>query len=92
MILVPAFVYILKLNEEKARATAILSILPMAVASSFAYFKADYLDWNKAIYCAIGGIIGGILGAKLLVKLSDKILKAIFVVFLLYSSIRLIFF
>ena len=92
MILVPAFIYLLKLSEEKSRATAIVAILPMVIASSVAYFRADYIEWKTAVYCAIGGIVGGIIGAKLLTKLSDKILKLIFIVFLLYSSIRLIFF
>lgn len=92
MILVPAFIYFLKLSEEKARATSIMTILPMVIASSFIYFKADYIDWKIAIYCAIGGIIGGIIGAKLLAKLSDKVLKLIFIIFLIYSSVKMIFF
>ena len=35
MILVPAFLYILKLQEKQARATSIFCILPMVIASSF---------------------------------------------------------
>lgn len=92
MILVPAFIYILKLSEEKARATSIMTVLPMVVVSGIVYFKKDFIDWRIAIYCAIGGIIGGIIGAKLLRKLSDKILKIIFIIFLVYSSFRMIFF
>ncbi len=92
MITVPALIYFLKLNEEESRATTILAILPMVIASSFAYFRADYINWRTAILCAVGGILGGIVGAKLLTKLSTKILKLIFIIFLMYSSIRLIFF
>lgn len=92
MILVPAFIYLLKLSEEKARATSIMTVLPMVIASSLIYFRADYIDWKIAINCAIGGIIGGVIGAKLLTKLSDKILKLIFIIFLVYSSIKMIFF
>ena len=32
LILVPAYVYIIKMSEEKARATSILSILPMVLS------------------------------------------------------------
>ena len=92
MILVPAFIYLLGLSEEKARATSILAILPMVIASSIFYFKGDYIDWRIGIYCAIGGIVGGLIGAKLLKKLSDKVLKISFIVFLTYASIKMIFF
>lgn len=92
MILVPAFIYVLKLSEENARATSIMAILPMVLASSVIYFKADNINWKTAIYCAIGGVIGGIIGAKLLTRLSDKVLKLIFIVFLIYSSIKMILF
>ena len=33
MILVPAFVYLFKLNETEARATSIFTILPMVITS-----------------------------------------------------------
>ena len=61
MILVPALVSIIKLDEVKARATAITGILFMVIVSSFFYFKSDYIDWALSLKCAIGGIIGGII-------------------------------
>ena len=90
MILVPALTQIIKLDEVKSRATAITCILFMVITSSFLYFKLDYIDWNLSIKCAIGGIIGGIIGSKLLIKISKKYLKLFFMIFLFYSSIRMI--
>ena len=90
MILVPALTPIIKLDEVKSRATAITCILFMVITSSFLYFKLDYIDWNLSIKCAIGGIIGGIIGSKLLIKISKKYLKLFFMIFLFYSSIRMI--
>ena len=92
MILVPAYIYILGLDEEKARATSLYAILPMVITSSIFYFKDDYMDWKIGIYCAIGGIIGGIVGAKMLKKLPKKILKLSFIFFIGYASIKMIFF
>ena len=37
-----------------------------------------------------GGIIGGYFGAKLLKKLPDKYLKVFFIIFLIYTGIRMI--
>lgn len=92
MILVPAFIYLLDLDEIEARATSVFSVLPMVITSSIFYYKDDYIDWNIGIYCAIGGIIGGIIGAKLLKKIPEKILKLIFIIFICYASIKMIFF
>ncbi len=57
MILVPAFTFILKLEEKEARATSIFCILPMVIASSVFYFNSSYIELDTGILCAIGGII-----------------------------------
>lgn len=90
MIIVPAFVHLFKMSEQEARATSIFVILPIVLASGLLYYKNNYIDWNIGIKCAIGGAIGGIIGAKLLKKLHERVLKEIFIVFLLYVSVRLI--
>lgn len=88
MLLVPAFIYILKMDDKKARATAIMCILPMVVASGIFYYTNNYIDWKIGLFCAIGGIVGGYLGAKLLKKLDKKYFKIIFICFLAYTSIK----
>ena len=90
MIVVPALIHIFKLEDAKARATSVFAILPMVVVSGLFYYKNDYIDWNLGIKCAIGGIIGGIIGAKLLKKMSIKTLRILFVIFLAYTSIKMI--
>lgn len=90
MIVVPALIHIFKLEDAKARATSVFAILPMVVVSGLFYYKNDYIDWNLGIKCAIGGIIGGIIGAKLLKKMSSKTLRILFIIFLAYTSIKMI--
>ena len=46
LILVPAFVYLFALEEDKARATSIFAILPMVAVSSFFYHHNDLLNWE----------------------------------------------
>jgi len=89
MIVVPALIHIFNLEDAKARATSILAILPMVITSGIFYYKNNYIDWNIGIKCAIGGIVGGFIGAKLLKKLSQKVLRILFIVFLVYTAIRL---
>ncbi len=90
MILVPAFTYILKLREKESRATSVFCILPMVIVSGIFYFKSSYIEFETGILCAIGGVIGGYFGAKLLKKLPDKYLKVFFIIFLIYTGIKMI--
>lgn len=91
MILVPSFIYVLKMEPLKARATSVFCILPMVITSSFFYYQNNYIDWKIALLCAIGGIVGGYIGAKLLTKIPEHIFKIIFTCFLIYVSINMIF-
>lgn len=90
MILVPAFIYLLNLEDAKARGTSVFCILPMVVTSGFFYYKGNFINWNNAIFCAIGGAIGGYFGAKLLKKLPEKALKILFTAFLIYVSFKML--
>jgi len=91
MILVPSFVYLLKIEPKRARATSLCCMLAMVVASSIFYYKNNYINWKIGFLCAIGGIVGGYFGAKLLRKVPDYILKIAFICFLIYASYNLIF-
>lgn len=90
MILVPAFVYFMKLDEKKARATTIACILPMVIASSIFYAKNEYINWKIGILCAVGGIFGGIIGSKFLNKISDNFLKITFAIFTIYIGLKML--
>ena len=90
MILVPAFIYLLKMKDVEARATSVICILPMVVTSGFFYYMGNYIDWKIGLFCALGGVIGGIVGAKLLNRLPEKYLKIAFTIFLIYASYRMI--
>lgn len=91
MILVPAFIHLLKLEDKKARATSALCILPMVVTSGIFYYKNKYINLKVGILCAIGGMIGGYIGAKLLKKLNEKYFKIAFICFLIYTSYKFMF-
>ena len=92
MVAVPALIYIVGLSEQKARGTSLFVILPMVITSGIFYFRNDYIDLEIGVLCAIGGIIGGYFGAKYLKKIPEIYLKVFFIVFLLYVSIKMIFF
>ena len=90
MILVPAFIHLLKLDATKSRGTSVFCILPMVITSSFFYYKGHYINWRLSLLCAIGGAVGGYIGAKLLKKLPEKVMKIAFTIFLIYVSYKMI--
>lgn len=90
MILVPGFIHLLKMDDAKARGTSVFCILQMVITSSLFYYKKNCIDWKISILCATGGAMGGYIGAKLLKKVSEKILKIIFTIFLIYASYKMI--
>lgn len=90
LILVPAFLYVLEMDSQKARGTSVFCILPMVLTSSIFYYKGNFINWKVAILCGIGGAIGGYIGAKLLKKLPEKYLKIAFTIFLIYVSVRML--
>lgn len=90
LILVPSFLYLLKMDSKKARGTSVFCILPMVITSSFFYYQGNFINWKVAILCAIGGTAGGYIGAKLLKKLPEKVMKIAFTLFLLYVSYHML--
>jgi len=91
MILVPAFIYMLKIEPKKARGTSLCCMLVLVLTSGIFYYQQNYINWYEGMLCAIGGIGGGYLGAKLLKRVPDYILKILFISFLIYASYRMIF-
>lgn len=90
LLLVPFFGKFLKMDARKARATAITIILFLVLGSSFFYLKNGDINWNIAVFCVIGGFVGSFLGSKILKNTSSKILNIIFIIFLLYSGIKML--
>ncbi len=91
-IVVPAMTLYLNINERSSHATALLIILPLTIISSMFYISNNYVDWVLLYKTAIGGIAGGIVGALLLKKIPEDYLRIIFGSFIIFVSIRMVFF
>ena len=70
MIIVPALIHLFNLEDNKARATSVFTILPMVITSGFFYYKENYIDWKIGILCGLGGIIRWIYGCKAIKKIT----------------------
>ena len=73
MLLVPTFLYFLKMVDKKARATAAMCILPMVVTSGIFYYKNNYINWKIGALCALGGAARWVYWSKSIKKIRCKI-------------------
>ena len=90
-VLVPAMVFLLGVDEQKAHATAIFVILPLSIISSFIYFKNNFVNWPPTLIVSAGGMIGAYIGAKLLNRLTPRALRIIFGASMVAAAIRMVF-
>lgn len=77
------------LSQQQAQAGAIAIILPLSVISAASYIFQKSTDISQSLIFIIPGIFGSLLGAFLLKKVSNKWLKRIFAVFMIWAGIRM---
>ncbi len=79
-------------NEKRDNfVTCALSIIPISLVGSFAYFRAGSVDFSTLQTSYLPAIIGGILGAFLFEKLKVKYLNLIFGALVIYSGTSMLF-
>lgn len=91
LIILPAIIKFLKVDEYSARGTTLITVLFIVISSAFFYYKNNYFDLELGMYTAIGGIIGGLLGAKLTKKIPKFWLSIMFEIFIIIIAIMMIF-
>lgn len=90
MIIVPALIFLMDVEEHKAHATAISIILPLSIISTFLYLRKDIIELDIAFHVALGGIIGSFTGAKFLKRIPAPLLRKIFGSIIIFTAIRMI--
>lgn len=91
IIVVPAMIHLLHVEEHDAHATAIAVILPLSILSILVYFKNNYFDWNMVWKVGMGSVVGAGIGAFLLPRIPVEMLGKIFAVFMILAGLRMIF-
>lgn len=93
VILIPALVYIIGMEQHSAQGTSVAILLPpIGIVAAYNYYKAGHVNIKYAIIIAITFIIGSYFGSILAVHLPDQVSKRIFAVILFLISIKMFFF
>jgi uncharacterized protein len=90
VILIPAMMYLLHMDQHMAQGTSLLMQLPpVGLGALLMYWRRGQVDlWVGAI-SAVGLLLGGYFGSKLAIRLSSEDLHALFGVFLMITAVLL---
>jgi uncharacterized protein len=87
VVLVPAFVYLLAMDQHVAQGTSLfLQLPPLGLGAMLTYWRKDQVDLWAGIMCATGFFLGGYLGSKLAIDMDSRDLKGAFGVFLIAAA------
>jgi len=93
IILVPALVFFFGLSQHQAQGTTLaLMVPPIGLIAVWTYWRSGYVDVRIAGLLCLGFLLGSLLGARFSLGLSNAVLQKAFGVFLLFLSIKLLFF
>lgn len=87
LVLVPAMVYVLRMDQHLAQGTSLFILLPpIGLGALRQYWKAGNVDLRAGILCAIGMILGAYLGGLVAVPMPTPRLKMWFGAYLIFSA------
>jgi hypothetical protein len=92
IILIPALILIMKLDQQTAQGTSIAIMLPpIGLFAVYNYYKAGYVNIKYAMIIAAAFMVGGYLGSTIALKISADLMRKIFSVLLVVIAIKMFF-
>ena len=92
IIMVPALVFVMGLNQHTAQGTSLAVMLPpIGIIAAFNYYKAGQVNIKFALILAAAFLIGSYFGSKLALNLPQPVLKKIFGILLILVAARMLF-
>jgi uncharacterized membrane protein YfcA len=87
VVLVPAMVYLLHMDQHLAQGTSLFILLPpIGLGALREYWKQGQVDLNAGILCALGMLFGAYAGSLIAVPLPSQQLKGAFGCFLMLAA------
>jgi len=91
VVLVPALVYLLRMDQHMAQGTSLLILLPpVGLGALREYWKQGQVDLRAGILCALGILAGGYVGGLIAVPIISRQLKGLFGCFLMLAAFLLL--
>jgi uncharacterized membrane protein YfcA len=91
VVLVPAMVYLLHMDQHMAQGTSLLILLPpVGLGALREYWKQGQVDLRAGILCALGILVGGYFGGLIAVPIASRHLKGLLGCFLMLAAFLLL--
>lgn len=91
VVLVPALVYLLRMDQHMAQGTSLFILLPpVGLGALREYWKQGHVDLYAGILCAGGMLIGAYGGSLIAIPMMSRNLKGMFGCFLMLAAILLV--
>jgi len=92
IILIPALILIMKLDQQTAQGTSIAVMLPpIGLFAVYNYHKAGYVNTKYALIIAAAFMVGGYFGSLLALKLPPDTMRKVFSVVLVAIALKMFF-
>ena len=92
VIMIPALVYFLGVDQHTAQGTSVAIMLPpIGLFAAYNYYKAGQVNIWYAVIIAIAFMAGGYFGSKIALNLPENLMKKIFGIVLILVALRMIF-
>jgi hypothetical protein len=92
IIMIPALVYFLGVDQHTAQGTSVAIMLPpIGLFAAYNYYRAGQVNIWYAVIIAITFMVGGYFGSMIAVKLPENLMKKIFGILLILVALRMMF-
>ncbi len=90
ILMVPAFVYLLGMDQHMAQGTSLLIMLPpLGLGGLYHYWRHRQVDLSAGLLCAAGFLSGGYFGSVLAIHIPSQRLGGMFGLFMIFAAVML---
>ncbi len=89
VVLIPAMVFLLGIDQHTAQGTSLVAILFTALSGTYINLKNRRVDLKTGLVVGLGGAVGAVAMSAVAVETDAEVLQRMFGVLVLYSGIRM---
>jgi uncharacterized protein len=90
IIMVPAMVLLARMAQQRASATSLAAIVPIAAVGAVIFGSGNSVDLLAAVVLVIGSLTGVQLGTRLMPRIGDDRLRIGFAIFMIGVAITML--
>jgi len=88
-IVVPGLTRYCGMSVKRAIGTSLVTVAVLAIPGTLAHSLLGHVDWNLAMWLAIGVVPGAVLGARITERASDRAVRLSFAALLIVAGLWL---